>query len=170
MALNSCQHTFDALFATLFRANSITAAAYESAWSVWDSYSLGWRHWFHLWSERQRQSHSPPSLLTHGGIQAPFDSRPWARSDPLAQQTCVAAWACTPEHLDRERTSEATGQAPEVEAHIWAGISANRERERESIFKSRVLERKVSMNTTWHLPQNMQGVCLCKEVPEETFA
>lgn len=32
-----------------------------------------------------------------------------------------------------ERTSEAPDQAPEVEAHIWAGISADTEMEKTSL-------------------------------------
>lgn len=94
---------------------------------VSNSYSLGWKRWCRLWSEHQHQSRLPSSLLIQAGIQPPRDSRPWGRSGPQAQQTCAAAWAWTSEHQDRERTSEATGQAPEVEAHIWAGISADRE-------------------------------------------
>lgn len=79
--------------------------------------------------------------MNQAGRRLPLDNKPWGHSGPLAQLAYVAAWAYTPEHQDRERTSEAPDQAPEVEAHIWAGRS-----------------------------QNMQVVYLCKVVPEETFA
>lgn len=39
-----------------------------------------------------------------------------------------------------------------------------------SLFAVRTVSNRMSYTRMQQSPQNMQGVCLCKEVPEETFA
>ena len=114
-------------------------------------YSLGWKHCCRLWSEHLHQSRFPPSLLIQADKRLPWDSRPWGRSGSLAQLACVAAWAYTSEHQGSERTSEAPDQAPEVEAHIWAGISAEVGKKKK---KFRTVTVSINCAVVWLLRRN----------------
>lgn len=78
-----------------------------------------------------------------------MDNKPWGHSGPLAQLTYVAACAYTPEHQDRERTSEAPDQAPEVEAHIWAGRSGDTENGKQIFLL--FITVSASINSAHHL-------------------